>query len=192
MRLGKAETCWYIVMVGTLFWNLTDYYTGNRSIHVTGGISISPAFVVMFVMEHFRLSCDDALHMVQNRRYCISPNGGFLSQIKVWVHKYVSIDLVSQSVYYRSMKRYIGLLWSWGLCQLLNDRTVGSERRTLMMKSKYLLRPCEHVGLMFGQPLCSPTRVERKKHQPDPEVKEQRWLASITGGVPGAADVEMS
>ena len=56
---------------------------------MTGGISISPAFVVMFVMEHFRLSCDDALHMVQNRRYCISPNGGFLSQIKVRIHKCV-------------------------------------------------------------------------------------------------------
>ena len=26
---------------------------------------------------------EDALQMVQNRRYCISPNGGFLAQIKV-------------------------------------------------------------------------------------------------------------
>src|SRR5258708_6200571 len=84
MRLRKAEKYWYIVMVSTLFGNrcsLIDW--AWRSIRMTGGISISPAFVVMFVMEHFRLSCDDALHMVQNRRYCISPNGGFLSQIKV-------------------------------------------------------------------------------------------------------------
>ena len=48
-----------------------------------GGISLSPAFVVMFVMQHYQLSWEDALHMVQNRRYCISPNGGFLTQIKV-------------------------------------------------------------------------------------------------------------
>jgi Dual specificity phosphatase, catalytic domain len=48
-----------------------------------GGISLSPAFVIMFVMQHYRLSWEDALHMVQNRRYCISPNGGFLTQIKV-------------------------------------------------------------------------------------------------------------
>jgi hypothetical protein len=34
--------------------------------------------------------------------------------------------------------------------------------------------------------------MERKKHQPDPEVKEQQWLASLTGGAPGAGDVEMS
>ena len=37
----------------------------------------------MFVMQHYQLSWEDALHMVQNRRYCISPNGGFLTQIKV-------------------------------------------------------------------------------------------------------------
>ena len=37
----------------------------------------------MYVMEHYHLSWEDALHMVQNRRYCISPNGGFLTQIKV-------------------------------------------------------------------------------------------------------------
>lgn len=48
-----------------------------------GGISLSPAFVVMFVMQHHQLTWEDALHMVQNRRYCISPNGGFLTQIKV-------------------------------------------------------------------------------------------------------------
>jgi hypothetical protein len=49
----------------------------------TGGISLSPAFVVMFVMRRCQLSWEDALHLVQNRRYCISPNGGFLTQIKV-------------------------------------------------------------------------------------------------------------
>ena len=48
-----------------------------------GGISLSPAFVIMFVMQHYQLSWEDALHLVQNRRYCISPNGGFLTQIKV-------------------------------------------------------------------------------------------------------------
>ena len=85
MRLRKVEKCWYIVMVGTLFSNRCSLIHEVRSIRLIGGISISPAFVVMFVMEHFRLSCDDALHMVQNRRYCISPNGGFLSQIKVWI-----------------------------------------------------------------------------------------------------------
>ncbi|KAI9568391.1 phosphotyrosine protein [Boletus coccyginus] len=55
---------------------------GKVLVHCNGGISLSPAFVVMFVMRHCQLSWEDALHLVQNRRYCISPNGGFLTQIK--------------------------------------------------------------------------------------------------------------
>ncbi|GBE84883.1 protein-tyrosine phosphatase-like protein [Sparassis latifolia] len=55
---------------------------GRVLVHCNGGISLSPAFVVMYVMQHFQLSWEDALHMVQNRRYCISPNGGFMAQIK--------------------------------------------------------------------------------------------------------------
>lgn len=47
-----------------------------------GGISLSPAFAIMYVMQHFGLPWDDALQYVQNRRYCISPNGGFLTQLK--------------------------------------------------------------------------------------------------------------
>ncbi|KAF9046505.1 protein-tyrosine phosphatase-like protein [Panaeolus papilionaceus] len=55
---------------------------GRVLVHCNGGISLSPAFVVMFVMQHYQLSWEEALHLVQNRRYCISPNGGFLTQIK--------------------------------------------------------------------------------------------------------------
>lgn len=33
-------------------------------------------------MQFYGLSWEDALHLVQNRRYCISPNGGFMTQIK--------------------------------------------------------------------------------------------------------------
>ncbi|KAF7299156.1 hypothetical protein MIND_00864200 [Mycena indigotica] len=55
---------------------------GQVLVHCNGGISLSPTFVVMFVMQHYQLSWEDALHLVQNRRYCISPNGGFLTQLK--------------------------------------------------------------------------------------------------------------
>ncbi|KAF9013338.1 protein-tyrosine phosphatase-like protein [Cyathus striatus] len=55
---------------------------GRVLVHCNGGISLSPSFVVMFVMQHYKMSWEEALHMVQNRRYCISPNGGFLTQIK--------------------------------------------------------------------------------------------------------------
>ena len=56
---------------------------GRVLVHCNGGISLSPAFVVMYVMQYYRIQWEDALHLVQNRRYCISPNGGFLTQIKV-------------------------------------------------------------------------------------------------------------
>ncbi|KAI9512464.1 protein-tyrosine phosphatase-like protein [Russula earlei] len=56
--------------------------SGRVLVHCNGGISLSPAFVIMFVMQYYQLSWEDALHLVQNRRYCISPNGGFLTQIK--------------------------------------------------------------------------------------------------------------
>ncbi|CAL1713357.1 unnamed protein product [Somion occarium] len=55
---------------------------GRALVHCNGGISLSPSFVVMYVMQEVGLSWEDALHMVQNRRYCISPNGGFLTQLK--------------------------------------------------------------------------------------------------------------
>ena len=45
---------------------------------------------------------------------------------------------------------------------------------------------------MSGPPPCRSPRMERKKHQPDPEVKEQQWLASLSGGIPGVGDVDMS
>ncbi|KAG7088585.1 hypothetical protein E1B28_012562 [Marasmius oreades] len=67
---------------------------GRVLVHCNGGISLSPAFVVMFVMQYYSLSWEDALHLVQNRRYCISPNGGFLTQIK----EYEAIYRASQAV----------------------------------------------------------------------------------------------
>ncbi|KAI5122465.1 hypothetical protein M0805_008776 [Coniferiporia weirii] len=67
---------------------------GRVLVHCNGGISLSPAFVVMYVMQYYQMSWEDALHTVQNRRYCISPNGGFLTQIK----EYESIYKASVAV----------------------------------------------------------------------------------------------
>ncbi|KAI0317514.1 phosphatases II [Amylostereum chailletii] len=69
---------------------------GRVLVHCNGGISLSPAFVIMFVMQHYQLSWEDALHLVQNRRYCISPNGGFLTQIKEYESIYKATLAVSQ------------------------------------------------------------------------------------------------
>ena len=80
---------------------------GRVLVHCNGGISLSPAFVVMYVMQYYQMSWEDALHMVQNRRYCISPNGGFLTQIKVssFFRRRLYIDS-ELNVECRSMSRY--------------------------------------------------------------------------------------
>ncbi|KAJ7288568.1 protein-tyrosine phosphatase-like protein [Mycena rebaudengoi] len=79
---------------------------GRVLVHCNGGISLSPAFVVMFVMQHYQLSWEDALHMVQNRRYCISPNGGFLTQLKEYEAIYrASIAVASHPNVSRTISR---------------------------------------------------------------------------------------
>ncbi|KAF7365377.1 hypothetical protein MVEN_00410000 [Mycena venus] len=79
---------------------------GRVLVHCNGGISLSPAFVVMFVMQHYQLSWEDALHMVQNRRYCISPNGGFLTQLKEYEAIYrASIAVASYPSTNRTISR---------------------------------------------------------------------------------------
>src|SRR6266567_1636761 len=84
MRLGQGVPHSSIAMVCHLREDTSTPLAHQFILSIsTGGISLSPAFVVMFVMQHYQLSWEDALHLVQNRRYCISPNGGFLTQIKV-------------------------------------------------------------------------------------------------------------
>ncbi|KAJ6584814.1 protein-tyrosine phosphatase-like protein [Mycena capillaripes] len=81
-------------------------HCNGAHLFVLCGISLSPAFVVMFVMQHYQLSWEDALHMVQNRRYCISPNGGFLTQLKEYEAIYrASIAVASYPSSNRTISR---------------------------------------------------------------------------------------
>ncbi|KAH9841506.1 phosphatases II [Rhodofomes roseus] len=75
---------------------------GRVLVHCNGGISLSPAFVVMYVMQHHNLSWEDALHLVQNRRYCISPNGGFLTQLKEYESIYKARNAVASFPQYQA------------------------------------------------------------------------------------------
>jgi serine/threonine/tyrosine-interacting protein len=56
---------------------------GRALVHDNIGLSLAPAIAIMFAMHHYQLNWEDAMHMVQNRRYCISLNQGFLKQLKV-------------------------------------------------------------------------------------------------------------
>lgn len=75
-----VEECWYTAMVRSTRCHIDVLYLTHM---LAGGISLSPAFVIMYAMQFYKINWEEALHLVQNRRYCISPNGGFLQQIKV-------------------------------------------------------------------------------------------------------------
>jgi len=78
---------------------------GKVLVHCNGGISLSPAFVIMFVMEQYQMTSDEAIQMVQNKRYCISPNGGFMSQIKEYEPIYRAQQAISVAPPDRSVRR---------------------------------------------------------------------------------------
>ncbi|KAH8825100.1 protein-tyrosine phosphatase-like protein [Flagelloscypha sp. PMI_526] len=73
---------------------------GRVLVHCNGGISLSPTFCVMYVMQYYNLAWEDALHLVQNRRYCISPNGGFLVQLKEYEAIYRASHAVTRFNHY--------------------------------------------------------------------------------------------
>lgn len=68
---------------------------GKVLVHCNGGITLSPAFVIMFVMQRQNMSWEEALQAVQNKRYCISCNGGFLAQLKEYESIYRANLMVS-------------------------------------------------------------------------------------------------
>ncbi|XP_046981571.1 serine/threonine/tyrosine-interacting protein-like [Schistocerca americana] len=54
---------------------------GKVLVHGNAGISRSAALVLAYVMEKYGLSCSAAFGLVQQRRFCINPNEGFLAQL---------------------------------------------------------------------------------------------------------------
>uniref|UniRef100_A0A224XPM7 Putative dual specificity phosphatase n=1 Tax=Panstrongylus lignarius TaxID=156445 RepID=A0A224XPM7_9HEMI len=55
---------------------------GKVLVHGNAGISRSAALVLAYVMEKYGLSIKDAYDLVQQRRFCINPNDGFMAQLR--------------------------------------------------------------------------------------------------------------
>ncbi|XP_071441359.1 serine/threonine/tyrosine-interacting protein B-like [Hetaerina americana] len=55
---------------------------GKALVHGNAGISRSAALVLGYIMEKYGLSYENAFSYVQQRRFCISPNEGFMRQLK--------------------------------------------------------------------------------------------------------------
>nr|XP_058943771.1 serine/threonine/tyrosine-interacting protein-like [Pocillopora verrucosa] len=57
------------------------YLLGKVLLHGNAGISRSAALMIAFIMETYGLNYRDAFHYVQQRRFCINPNEGFVQQL---------------------------------------------------------------------------------------------------------------
>ncbi|XP_033638874.1 serine/threonine/tyrosine-interacting protein-like [Asterias rubens] len=56
-------------------------FGGKTLVHGNAGMSRSAALVIAYIMETFGLSFKDAVRYVQQKRFCISPNEGFMRQL---------------------------------------------------------------------------------------------------------------
>merc|ERR1712193_552702 len=54
---------------------------GKILMHGDGGMSRSAALMIAYMMETYGLPYKEAFGYVQQRRYCINPNGGFIRQL---------------------------------------------------------------------------------------------------------------
>ncbi|KAG8449190.1 hypothetical protein GDO86_016026 [Hymenochirus boettgeri] len=63
---------------------------GKILIHGNAGISRSAAVVIAYIMETFGLKYRDAFTYVQERRFCINPNAGFVHQLQEYEAIYLA------------------------------------------------------------------------------------------------------
>uniref|UniRef100_A0A3Q3VQB3 Uncharacterized protein n=1 Tax=Mola mola TaxID=94237 RepID=A0A3Q3VQB3_MOLML len=67
-------------------WHLND----TVLIHGNAGISRSAALVIAYLMETFGMKYRDAFSHVQERRFCINPNVGFVHQLQEYEAIYLA------------------------------------------------------------------------------------------------------
>lgn len=92
---------------------------GKVLVHGNAGISRSAAFVIAYIMETFGMKYRDAFAYVQERRFCINPNAGFVHQLQEYEAIYLAkltIQMMSPLQIERSLSVHSG--------------TTGSVKRT--------------------------------------------------------------
>ncbi|NXF12430.1 STYX protein, partial [Smithornis capensis] len=64
--------------------------SGKVLVHGNAGISRSAALVIAYIMETFGVKYRDAFTYVQERRFCINPNAGFVHQLQEYEAIYLA------------------------------------------------------------------------------------------------------
>uniref|UniRef100_I3MN23 Serine/threonine/tyrosine-interacting protein n=1 Tax=Ictidomys tridecemlineatus TaxID=43179 RepID=I3MN23_ICTTR len=86
-------------------------FLGKVLVHGNAGISRSAAFVIAYIMETFGVKYRDAFAYVQERRFCINPNAGFVHQLQEYEAIYLAkltIQMMSPLQIERSLSVHSG------------------------------------------------------------------------------------
>ncbi|XP_034847350.1 LOW QUALITY PROTEIN: serine/threonine/tyrosine-interacting protein-like [Mirounga leonina] len=83
-------------------------------VHGNAGIARSAASVIAYIMETFVMKYRDAFAYVQERRFCINPNAGFVHQLEEYEAIYLTklIQIMSAHKIERSLSVHSGLTGS--------------------------------------------------------------------------------
>ena len=66
-----------------------EYKENNILIHCLQGKSRSPSFVIFYLMKEKRWDYDTCMNFVKEKRPIVSPNAGFVTQLKEYYDKYI-------------------------------------------------------------------------------------------------------
>eukprot|EP00668_Euglena_longa_P000720 GGOE01000869.1.p1 GENE.GGOE01000869.1~~GGOE01000869.1.p1 ORF type:complete len:306 (+),score=14.10 GGOE01000869.1:60-977(+) len=82
--IGKEDLCYEDLL--SSFWEAIDFIklADKCLIHCHKGVSRSPSIIVAYLMAMQNLSLDSALALVRQRRPVVSPNYGFLRQLRLF------------------------------------------------------------------------------------------------------------
>lgn len=70
---------------------------GRVLVHGNAGISRSAALILAYIMETYELSQVQAYMLVQQRRFCINPNEGFIMQLREYEPIYKAEKMLKHS-----------------------------------------------------------------------------------------------
>ncbi|XP_070760495.1 serine/threonine/tyrosine-interacting protein isoform X1 [Enoplosus armatus] len=110
---------------------------GKVLVHGNAGISRSAALVIAYLMETFGMKYRDAFSHVQERRFCINPNVGFVHQLQEYEAIYLAkltIKMMSPMQLGRSFSLQAGMPGSRKR-SLEEDEDFGAMQTTRMGQS---------------------------------------------------------